>query len=119
MNFGQNKMDDCLATCQAVCARATRHNSGNWPFLQAKACYIISAVYRQAKQFDVANEYMEKSSEVLVFVIGYKTVFFFLKGKIYAMMHFFCRKMLNVTVRAQLNKNELAIPFFLFAWSKK
>ena len=77
MNFGQNKMDDCLATCQAVCARATRHNSGNWPFLQAKACYIISAVYRQAKQFDVANEYMEKSSEVLVFAIGYKTVFFF------------------------------------------
>ncbi|XP_068691646.1 uncharacterized protein [Montipora foliosa] len=65
MNFGQNKMDDCLATCQDVCADATRHNSGNWPFLQAKACYIISAVYRQAKQFDVANEYMEKSSECL------------------------------------------------------
>ncbi|XP_068741172.1 uncharacterized protein [Montipora capricornis] len=65
MNFGQNKMDDCLATCQYVCARATRHNSGNWPFLQAKAYYIISAVYRQAEDFDLANEYMEKSSECL------------------------------------------------------
>ena len=62
--FGQNKMDDCLATCWDVCARATRHNSGNWPFLLTKAFYIISAVYRQAKEFGKANEYMEKSSEV-------------------------------------------------------
>jgi len=63
--FGQNKMDDCLATCWDVCARATRHNSGNWPFLLTKAFYIISAVYRQAKEFGKANEYMEKSSECL------------------------------------------------------
>ena len=57
-------MDDCLATCWDVCARATRHNSGNWPFILTKAFYIISAVYRQAKDFETANEYMEKSSEV-------------------------------------------------------
>ena len=62
--FGQNKMEDCLAACRDVCARATRHNSGNWPFLTAKAFYIISAVYRQAKEFEQAKEYMEKSSEV-------------------------------------------------------
>lgn len=65
MQFGQNKMEDCVATCRDVCARATHHNSGNWPFLQTKAFYIISAVYRQAKQFDLANEYMENSTEVL------------------------------------------------------
>ena len=64
MQFGQNKMDDCMATCRDVCARATRHNSGNWPFLQTKAFYILSAVFRQAKNFDLANEYMEYSTEV-------------------------------------------------------
>lgn len=64
MQFGQNKMDDCMATCRDVCARATRYNSGNWPFLQTKAFYIMSAVYRQAKDFDLANEYMEYSTEV-------------------------------------------------------
>lgn len=64
MQFGQNKMDDCMATCRGVCARATRLNSGNWPFLQTKAFYIMSAVYRQAKDFDLANEYMEYSTEV-------------------------------------------------------
>ncbi|XP_020612936.1 uncharacterized protein LOC110051255 isoform X1 [Orbicella faveolata] len=65
MQFGQNKMDDCMATCRGVCARATRLNSGNWPFLQTKAFYIMSAVYRQAKDFDLANEYMEYSTESL------------------------------------------------------
>ena len=67
MQFGQNKMDDCMATCRDVCARATRHNSGNWPFLQTKAFYILSAVFRQAKNFDLANEYMEYSTEVWYF----------------------------------------------------
>jgi len=65
MQFGQNKMDDCMATCRGVCARATRLNSGNWPFLQTKAFYIMSAVYRQGKDFDLANEYMEYSIESL------------------------------------------------------
>lgn len=64
MQFAQNKMEDCVATCRDVCARSTRHNSGNWPFLQTKAFYIISAVYRQAKEFDFAKEYMENSTEV-------------------------------------------------------
>ena len=60
-------MEDCLATCRDVCEHATRLNSGNWPFLLAKAFYIISAVYRQAKEFDKANEYMEKSTEVYIY----------------------------------------------------
>ena len=64
MNFGQNKMDDCQAICQDVCDYLTRHNSGNWPFLLTKAFYIISAIYRQAGQFDKADEYMEWSCEV-------------------------------------------------------
>ena len=67
MQFGQNKMDDCMTTCRDVCARATRYNSGNWPFLQTKAFYILSAVYRQAKEFDLANEYMAYSTEVWYF----------------------------------------------------
>lgn len=63
MNFGQNKMDDCQAICQEICAAATCHNSGNWPFLLTKAFYIMSAIYRQARQFDQADEYMERSCE--------------------------------------------------------
>lgn len=63
MNFGQNKMDDCQAICEDVCDYLTRHNSGNWPFLLTKAFYIISAIYRQAGQFDKADEYMEWSCE--------------------------------------------------------
>ena len=54
--FGQNKMDDCLAKCWDVCAR---NHSGIWPFILTKALYIIWAVYRQAKEFDQANEYMD------------------------------------------------------------
>ena len=65
VDFGQNKMDDCLAKCWEVQAQAMRHNSGNWPFLLTKAFYIISAVYRKAKEFDKADEYMERSSEVI------------------------------------------------------
>lgn len=61
----QNRREDCLATCRDVCDRANRLNSGNWPFLLTRALYITSAVHRQAKEFDKANEYMEKSSEVL------------------------------------------------------
>lgn len=64
MNFGQNKMDDCRAICEDVCAAATCHNSGNWPFLLTKAFYVMSATYRQARQFDQADEYMERSCEV-------------------------------------------------------
>ena len=60
----QNRKEDCLAKCRDVCERATHLNSGNWPFLLTRAFYIISAVYRQTKEFDLANEYMEKSSEV-------------------------------------------------------
>ena len=60
----QNRNQDCLAKCRDVCERATHLNSGNWPFLLTRAFYIISAVYRQTKEFDLANEYMEKSSEV-------------------------------------------------------
>jgi len=32
-----------------------------------KAFYIISAVYRQRKEFDKADEFMERSSEVINF----------------------------------------------------
>lgn len=60
----QNRKEDCLAKCRDVCERATHLNSGNWPFLLTRAFYIISAVYRQTKEFDLANEYMDKSSEV-------------------------------------------------------
>ena len=69
VDFGQNKMDDCLAKCWEVQAQAMRHNSGNWPFLLTKAFYIISAVYRKAKEFDKADEYMERSSEVITLKI--------------------------------------------------
>ena len=58
-------MEDCLEKCWEVHARAMRHNSGNWPFLMTKAFYIISAVYRQRKEFDKADEFMERSSEVI------------------------------------------------------
>lgn len=61
----QNRKEDCLAKCRDVCERATHLNSGNWPFLLTRAFYIISAVYRQTKEFDLANEYMDKSSECL------------------------------------------------------
>lgn len=52
----QNRREDCLATCRDVCDRANRLNSGNWPFLLTRALYITSAVHRQAKEFDKANE---------------------------------------------------------------
>ena len=64
MQFAQNKMDDCLAICRDVAARANRSNSGNWPFLMTKAYYIISAIHRQAENFDLSAEYMENSTEV-------------------------------------------------------
>ena len=57
-------MDDCLAICRDVDARANRSNSGNWPFLMTKAYYIISAIHRQAENFDLSAEYMENSTEV-------------------------------------------------------
>ena len=69
VDFGQNKMEDCLAKCWEVQAQAMHHNSGNWPFLLTKAFYIISAVYRKAKEFDKAEEYMERSSEVITLKI--------------------------------------------------
>ena len=65
MQFAQNNMVDCLAICREVIARATQHNSGNWPFLLTKAFYIISAIHRQAENFALADEYMENSTEVL------------------------------------------------------
>ena len=64
MQFAQNNMDDCLAICRDVAARANRLNSGNWPFLLTKAFYIISAIHRQAEYFDLSAEYMENSTEV-------------------------------------------------------
>ena len=67
--YGQNKMEDCLAKCWEVQAQAMHHNSGNWPFLLTKAFFIISAVYRKAKEFDKAEEYMERSSEVITLKI--------------------------------------------------
>ena len=57
-------MENCLEKCWEVHARAVRHNSGNWPFLMTKAFYIISAMYRQRKEFDKADEFLERSSEV-------------------------------------------------------
>lgn len=74
--FGQNKMEDCLAACRDVCARAMRHNSGNWLFLTAKAFYIISAVHRQAREFEQAKEYMEKSSEVVQYLYTYAPIIY-------------------------------------------
>lgn len=65
IQFAQNKMDDCLAICRDVAARANRSNSGNWPFLMTKAYYIISAIHRQAENFDLSAEYMENSTECL------------------------------------------------------
>ena len=67
--------------------RVTTQETGR---LFSKAFNIISAVYRQAKEFDQTNEYMEKSSEVLTFYmhfnVGFRFVFLkfstlrFLKG---------------------------------------
>ena len=58
-------MENCLEKCWEVRARVMRHNSGNWPFLMTKAFYIISAMYRQRKEFDKADEFLERSSEVI------------------------------------------------------
>ncbi|XP_020616021.1 uncharacterized protein LOC110054035, partial [Orbicella faveolata] len=67
--YTQDRKEDCLATCRDVCERASRLNSGNWPFLLTRAFYIISALYRQTKEFDLAKEYIEKSSECLELVV--------------------------------------------------
>ena len=72
-------MEDCLEKCWEVHARAMRHNSGNWPFLMTKAFYIISAVYRQRKEFDKADEFMERSSEVINFKKSVYSSFFLCK----------------------------------------
>ena len=72
-------MEDCLEKCWEVHARAMLHNSGNWPFLMTKAFYIISAVYRQRKEFDKAEEFMERSSEVINFKNSVYSSFFLCK----------------------------------------
>ena len=64
-----------LATCWDVCARVTRHNSGNWLFILTKLFYMISIVYRQEKEFDQANKYMEISYEVLAFNLHFYVCF--------------------------------------------
>ena len=53
------------------------HNSGSWPPILTKAFYIILTVYRQAKEFDQTNEYMEKSSEELAFYMLFNIWFWF------------------------------------------
>ena len=54
-----------LVKIMPVVTHATRYNSGNWPSIPTKAFCIISAVYRRAKEFNQANENIERSSEVL------------------------------------------------------
>ena len=44
-----------------------------------KAFYIISAVYRQRKEFDKADEFMERSSEVINFKKSAYSSFFLCK----------------------------------------
>ena len=58
-------MDDILSprvgvSVQRIITEETHHNSGNWPYILTKAFYIISAIYRQVKEFDQANEYIKK-----------------------------------------------------------
>ena len=65
--FGLNKLDECLAICKDVCEKAKDICSDNEPFLQAKAFYISSAVYRQKGEFDMADKLMDLCIQVCTF----------------------------------------------------
>lgn len=64
MLFGKHQMDDCIRTAAEVINEIRDRNIANGPFLMAKAHYIISAVYRQKKNFEMAQKHMEESTEV-------------------------------------------------------
>ncbi|XP_048581754.1 uncharacterized protein LOC116613998 [Nematostella vectensis] len=61
IEFGQNLMDDCLATCESIIKEA--HSCPNSYFLWTKAFYIMSAVHRQRNEYALGQEYMTRSTE--------------------------------------------------------
>ncbi|KXJ28981.1 uncharacterized protein LOC110252385 [Exaiptasia diaphana] len=67
--FEKHQMDDCVRTATEVINEIIAKNITNGPFLMAKAHYIISAVYRQCGNFDMAKQHMEESTEILESVV--------------------------------------------------
>ena len=86
--FGLNNLDECLAICKDVCEKAKDSCSDNEPFLQTKALYISSAVYRQKGQFDMADKLMDLCIQVLYFVL-FKM---YLTIKMLAHISYYCYK---------------------------
>ena len=65
--YGQGWMDECLTICQSVCDEAKECCIENLPFILGKAFYIMSGVYRQRNEFELAKNFMDWSTEVYVY----------------------------------------------------
>ena len=60
-------MDECLAICDKVKRLTEESFSGNSEYILGKVFYVMSGVYRQRNEFELARIHMDNSTEVYFF----------------------------------------------------